>query len=70
MVVGGRPGQFTIDVQFDKPLEVLALCIVSDGDHTKSKFQVTVRDIQLNPELKKKLTSIDAQIIESNEQRW
>ncbi|MHC4565375.1 MAG: hypothetical protein ACYTE3_06405 [Planctomycetota bacterium] len=68
--IRSRPGQFTIDVQFDKPLKVLALCIVSDGDHTKSKFQVTVKDIQLNPELKKKLTSIDAQIIEPNEQRW
>ena len=52
--VRSDPGKFTIDVQFDKPLRVLALCIVSDGDHTKSTYQVTVREIQLNPELKEK----------------
>lgn len=52
--VRSDPGQFTIDVQFDKPLKVLALCIVSDGDHTKSTYQVNVREIQLNPELKEK----------------
>jgi len=52
--VRSDPGQFTIDVQFDKPLKALALCIVSDGDHTKSTYQVTVREIQLNPESKEK----------------
>ena len=49
-------GQFTIDVKFDEPLKVLALCIVSDGDHTKSSFELTVKNIQLNPESKKKPT--------------
>jgi hypothetical protein len=54
--VSSKSGQFTIDVRFEKPLNVLALCIVSDGDHTKSTFRVTVKDIQLNPEFKKKRT--------------
>lgn len=51
--VSSGPGQFTIDVQLDKPLNVLALCIVSDGDHTESSFQLTVNDILLNSESKK-----------------
>ncbi|MCP4608536.1 MAG: hypothetical protein GY845_07470 [Planctomycetes bacterium] len=42
-------GDFTIEAEFQKPCEVLALCIICDGDHTKSEFQVTVKDIQLNP---------------------
>jgi len=53
------PGQFRIDVQFQEPLKVLALCIVSDGDHTKSRYQVTVREIQLNRKLKEKRTEAD-----------
>jgi hypothetical protein len=31
----------------------LVLCIICDGDHTKSEFQVTVKDIQLNPRRRK-----------------
>lgn len=49
--VSSKSGQFTIDARFEKPLNVLALCIVSDGDHTKSRFGVTISDIRLNPEL-------------------
>jgi hypothetical protein len=51
-----EPGDFTIKVEFPKPCTVLALCIVSDGDHTKSNFRVTVRNIQLNPKRKKLCT--------------
>jgi len=47
--VKGTSGDFTIKAEFQKPCEVLALCIICDGDHTKSEFQVTVKDIQLNP---------------------
>jgi len=48
-----EPGGFTIKVEFQKPCTVLALCIISDGDDTKSNFGVTVRNIQLNPKRKK-----------------
>ena len=44
-----EPGDFTLKVEFQKPYTVLALCIISDGDDTKSKYRVTVRNIQLNP---------------------
>jgi hypothetical protein len=43
------PGDFTIEAEFQKPCEVLALCIICDGDHTKSEYQVTIKDIRLNP---------------------
>ncbi|MBW7989357.1 MAG: hypothetical protein FVQ84_04980 [Planctomycetes bacterium] len=51
--IKGTPGDFTLKMEFQKPCEVLALCIISDGDHTKSEFQVTVKDIQLNPKRRK-----------------
>jgi len=51
--VKGTSGDFTIEAEFQKPCEVLALCIICDGDHTKSEFQVTVKDIQLNPKRRK-----------------
>lgn len=51
--IKGTPGDFTIKVEFKEPCEVLALCIICDGDHTKSEFQVTVKDIQLNPKRRK-----------------
>ncbi len=54
------PGQFTVDVKFPRPLDVLALCIVSDGDHTESSFRMTVRDIQLNPEREDNRTETDS----------
>jgi len=46
-------GDFTLKVGFQKPCTVLALCIISDGDDTKSKYRVTVRNIQLNPQKRK-----------------
>jgi len=46
-------GDFIIKAEFQKPYNVLALCIICDGDHTKSEFQVTVKDIQLNPQRRK-----------------
>jgi hypothetical protein len=46
-------GDFIIKAEFQKPLQALALCIICDGDHTKSEFQVTVKDIQLNPQRRK-----------------
>jgi hypothetical protein len=49
----GTPGDFTIKVEFQKPCRVLALCIICDGDHTKSEFQMTVKDIWLNPKRRK-----------------
>jgi hypothetical protein len=51
--VKGTAGDFTIEAKFQKPCEVLALCIICDGDHTKSEFQVTVKDIKLNPKRSK-----------------
>ncbi|MHC4243153.1 MAG: hypothetical protein ACYSU4_12170, partial [Planctomycetota bacterium] len=42
-----EPGDFTLKVNFKKPYTVLALCIICDGDDTKSKFQVNVRNIVL-----------------------
>ncbi len=45
-------GKFTIDVKFEKPLKVLALCIVNDGDHTNSRYKVMLKNIQLNPKTK------------------
>lgn len=51
--VKGTSGDFTIKAEFQKPCEVLALCIICDGDHTKSEFQVTVKDIRLNPKRRK-----------------
>jgi len=47
------PGDFTMKVEFPQPCTVLALCIISDGDDTKSNFRVTVGNIQLNPKRKK-----------------
>jgi hypothetical protein len=47
--VKNGPGDFTLKVEFQKPYKVLALCIISDGDDTKSKYRVTVTNIQLNP---------------------
>ncbi|MFC1781148.1 hypothetical protein ACFLZ8_02665 [Planctomycetota bacterium] len=47
--VSNEPGDFTLKIEFEEPYTVLALCIISDGDHTKSKYKVTVRNIQLNP---------------------
>ncbi|MBL7184964.1 MAG: hypothetical protein ISS70_01450 [Phycisphaerae bacterium] len=52
--VRNGPGEFTMDVRFEEPLKVLALCIVSDGDHTESRYQVTLREVQLNPGSKEK----------------
>lgn len=54
--VKNEPGDFTLKVEFQKPYTVLALCIISDGDDTKSKYQVTVRNIQLNPKRRKTCT--------------
>ena len=51
--VKGTAGDFTIKVEFKKPCQVLALCIICDGDHTKSEFQMTVKDIRLNPKRRK-----------------
>jgi hypothetical protein len=51
--IKGTPGDFTIEAKFQKPCEVLALCIICDGDHTKSEYQVTVKDIRLNPKRRK-----------------
>jgi hypothetical protein len=52
--IKGTAGDFTIKVEFKKPCRVLALCIICDGDHTKSEFQMTVKDIRLNPKRSKK----------------
>jgi hypothetical protein len=54
--VSSEHGNFTLNVEFKQPCTVLALCIISDGDDTKSKYQVTINNIQLNPKLKKKHT--------------
>ncbi|MHC4434593.1 MAG: hypothetical protein ACYTBS_22370 [Planctomycetota bacterium] len=43
------PGDFELKVELEKACPVFALCIVCDGDHTKSKYKVTVREIMLNP---------------------
>ena len=43
------PGDFELKVELERTYPVFALCIVSDGDHTKSKYEVIVREIQLNP---------------------
>ncbi len=51
--IKGTPGDFTLKVEFKKPCQVLALCIICDGDHTKSEFQMTVKDIRLNPKRSK-----------------
>ncbi|MCP4259918.1 MAG: hypothetical protein GY774_20755 [Planctomycetes bacterium] len=51
--IKGTPGDFTLKVEFQKPCQVLALCIICDGDHTKSEFQMTVKDIRLNPKRSK-----------------
>ncbi|MHC4325643.1 MAG: hypothetical protein ACYSUX_15355 [Planctomycetota bacterium] len=52
-LVKNEPGDFTLKVEFQKPYTVLALCIISDGDDTKSKYRVTIRNIQLNPKKRK-----------------
>ena len=44
-----EPGDFELKVELEKACPVFALCIVCDGDHTKSKYQVTIREIELNP---------------------
>lgn len=49
----GAAGDFTPKVEFQKPCEVSALCMICDGDHTKCEFQVTVKDIRLNPKRRK-----------------
>jgi hypothetical protein len=54
--VSNEPGDFTLRVEFREPRTVLALCIISDGDDTKSKFQVNVRSIILNPKKRKNCT--------------
>jgi hypothetical protein len=54
--VSKKPGDFILKVEFQKPRTVLALCIISDGDDTKSKFQVNVRNILLNPKRRKNCT--------------
>jgi hypothetical protein len=46
-------GEFRLEAEFEEPLDVLALCIICDGDHTQSEFQVTVKDIRLNPRRRK-----------------
>lgn len=51
--IKGTSGDFTIKAEFKEPCEVLALCIICDGDHTKSEFQVTIKDIRLNPKRRK-----------------
>ena len=51
--ISHEPGDFTLKVEFQQPCTVLALCIISDGDDTKSKYQVTINNIQLNPKRKK-----------------
>ena len=51
--VSNELGDFTLKVEFQQPCTVLALCIISDGDDTKSKYRVTIRNIQLNPKTKK-----------------
>jgi hypothetical protein len=50
-----EPGDFKLKVAFEKPLTVVALCICCDGDDTKSRYQVTVKSIQLNPKTEKDL---------------
>jgi hypothetical protein len=49
-------GDFRLEVKFEKPLTVFALCICCDGDDTKSKYQMTIKDIQLNPKKKEVCT--------------
>ena len=44
-----EPGDFELKVELENTCPVFALCIVCDGDHTKSKYRVTVTEIQLNP---------------------
>ncbi|MHC4203553.1 MAG: hypothetical protein ACYSTT_02810 [Planctomycetota bacterium] len=51
--IKNEPGDFRIKVTFQKPYNVLALCIICDGDDTKSKYQVTINKIQLNPKREK-----------------
>jgi hypothetical protein len=40
-------GHFTFTRRFAQPLDVLAIWIASDGDDTKSSFQVTLQSLQL-----------------------
>jgi hypothetical protein len=51
-----EPGDFRIKVTFQKPYDVSALCIICDGDDTKSKYQITINNIQLNPIREKECT--------------
>jgi hypothetical protein len=50
---GWKALRFTKQAGLQKPCEVLALCIISDGEHTRSEYQVTVKNIQLNPKMRK-----------------
>lgn len=40
-------GQFQLQHNFEKPVKVLGLWLSIDGDDTKSKFDVLIKDIQL-----------------------
>ena len=51
--IKNKPGDFVIKAIFPKPCSVLALCIICDGDDTRSKYRVNVNNIQLNLEEKK-----------------
>jgi hypothetical protein len=50
-----QAGDFKLQVKFEKPVEVFALCIICDGDHTQSKYHVTIKDIRLNPKNEKNM---------------
>ena len=44
-----EPGAFTLTKKLDPPIDTAALWVSIDGDDTKSKFEVVIESIQLNP---------------------
>ncbi len=49
-----KNGSINIHYTFPKPIPTLALWLSSDGDDTKSKYQIQISKITINPHLKKK----------------
>lgn len=54
--IADKPGDFMLRAEFLKPSAILALCIICDGDDTNSKFEINIKNIQLNPKSKKACT--------------
>lgn len=48
-----EPGDFTLKVKFQERYTLLAFCIISDCDDTKSKIQINVGNFLSNPKVRK-----------------